>query len=90
MIDLTNAFAVALVLTAVFALRFRYWRNPGVLAAYFTFFFAAEWAAGHFFFPAGALGIGIAWVCFALTPPVLVAIYLVDRYERNHGKQAPE
>ena len=90
MVELTNAFAVALVLTAVFAFRFRYWRSPGVMAAYFAFFFAAEWVAGRFFFPPGALGIEIAWVSFALTPPVVVAIVLVDRYERRHGRPTGE
>ncbi len=85
MVELVNAFAVALILTAVFALRFRYWRSPAWIGGYFAFFFAAEWIAGHYFYPAEALGLTLAWVCFALTPPVLVAIVLLDRYERSHG-----
>jgi hypothetical protein len=83
LVELMNAISVGLILTSVFALRFGYWNRPLVLGAYFALFFVAEWVAGHYFFPPGAIGIEITYVCWALIPPVLVAIYLLRRYEQS-------
>ncbi len=83
-----NGLSFALLLTALFVLRFRGWKKPWAVAAYFAFFVALEIAASHFFMPPGAFGSGLAIVCFALTIPVLVAAYLVWRHERRHGETA--
>jgi hypothetical protein len=83
MIDLANGFGIALLLTAAFALRFRYWDNPKVLAIYFSAFFSLELVAGHFFIPKGAMGIEIAVVCIALTLPIVGVIEFFRRRERE-------
>ena len=53
---------------------------------YFAFFVALEMIASHYFVPPGAFGSGLVIVCFGLTVPVLVAAYLVWRYEMRHGE----
>jgi len=81
-----NAISFSLLLTSLFILRFRGWKRPIAVAVYFTFFVALEMIASHYFIPLGAFGSGLAIVCFGLTVPVLVAAYLVWRYERYHGE----
>lgn len=81
-----NGISFALLLTSLFILRFRGWKRPGAVAVYFLFFMVLEIGASHFFIPPGAFGSGLAIVCFGLTPPVLVAAYLVWRHEIRHGE----
>ncbi len=81
MVDYANGFGIAVLLTAAFALRFRYWDNPKVLAVYFVTFFTIELVAGHFFIPEGAMGIEIALVCLGLTVPFLGVIEFFRRRE---------
>ena len=88
MLNLINGFAVALLLTSIFALRYRYWRKPKVLALYFAFFLAIESIAAHFFLPPGAVGAEIALVCLALTCPIVAAIHFFDRRERDEDAAA--
>jgi succinate-acetate transporter protein len=77
-----NGFAFAVLLTSLFVLRFRGWKRPRFVVAYFVFFAALEMLASHFFLPPGAIGPELAWVCFGLTLPVSIATYLVWRYEK--------
>jgi len=81
-----NAVSFSLLLTSLFILRFRGWKRPLAVAAYFAFFVVLEMIASHYFIPPGAFGSGLAIVCFGLTVPVLVAAYLVWRHERRHGE----
>ena len=83
MVGFANGFGIALLLTAAFALRFRYWDNPKVLAGYFVTFFTIEIVAGHFFIPEGAMGIEIALVCLGLTVPILGVIEFFRRREHE-------
>ena len=83
MVGFANGFGIALLLTATFALRFRYWDNPKVLAVYFASFFTIEIVAGHFFVPEGAMGIEVALVCIGLTVPILGVINFFRRRERE-------
>ena len=83
MTDLAVALAFALLLTAIFALRFRRWGNPGILTAYFLFFAAVEWIASRLLLPPGAIGIELAFVCSGLALLIMVATYFVRRYERE-------
>jgi hypothetical protein len=83
MVGFANGFGIAVLLTAAFALRFRYWDNPKVLAVYFAAFFAIEIVAGHFFIPDGAMGIEIALVCLGLTVPILGVIEFFRRHEHE-------
>jgi hypothetical protein len=81
-----NAISFSLLLTSLFILRFRGWKRPIAVAVYFAFFVVLEMIASHYFVPPGAFGSGLAIVCFGLTVPVLVAAYLVWRYEQRHGE----
>ena len=78
-----NAFAFALLTTALFAMRFGEDVRRRTLVAYFALFFAVEWGAARFYFPEDAMGIEVAITCFALTVPVGVAIVLIRRSNRN-------
>jgi hypothetical protein len=81
-----NGLSFSLLLTSLFVLRFRGWNRPGMVALYFVFFLVAEVSASHFFLPPGAFGPGLGYVCLGLTPPVLIAAYLVWRHEQVHGE----
>jgi len=80
-----NGFAFALLLTSLFVLRFRGWKRPGLVLAYFLFFATLEMVASRFFLPPGAIGTELAWVCLGLTLPVWVAAGLLWRHERAQG-----
>ncbi len=80
-----NAFSFALLLTALYVLRFRGWKRPLSVLAYLVFFVVLEVVASRYFLPPGAFGSGLAWVCFGLTLPVVVVTILVWRHERDHG-----
>ena len=82
-----NAIGIATVLTALFALRFRTWRQPKMLAVYFTFFFATEFAVGQWVLPPQAFGPEVGWVCMVISALTAAAIYGIDRYERSTGQQ---
>ena len=82
-----NGFAFALLLTSLFVLRFRGWKRPGLVLAYFVFFAALEMAASRFFLPPDAIGSELAWVCFGLTLPVWLAAGLLWRHEKVQGVQ---
>jgi len=82
-----NGFAFALLLTSLFVLRFRGWKRPGLVLAYFVFFAGLEMLASHFFLPPDAIGPELAWVCFGLTLPVSVAAVLLWRHEKAQGVQ---
>ena len=84
--SILNGFSFALLLTSLFILRFRGWDRPVWVALYFLFFFVVEVCASHFFLPPGAFGPTLGYVCLGLTPPVLIAAYLVWRHERIHGR----
>ncbi len=86
MASTVDAVSFALLLTALFVLRFRGWKRPTAVVVYFAFFVALEMVASHYFMPPEAFGSGLAIVCFGLTVPVLVAAYLVWRHERRHGE----
>ncbi len=79
-----NAISFALLLTSLFILRFRGWKRPIAVMAYFTFFVVLETVASRYFMPPGAFGSGLAIVCFGLTVPVLGAAYLIWRNEQRH------
>ena len=81
-----TALSMTTLLTALFALKFRYWRRPKLLTAYAAFFFTAEYLGHEYLVPADAFGSWIIILCFALSVPVLVAIYLLDRHEKKHGR----
>ena len=81
-----TALAMTTLLTALFALKFRYWRRPKLLAAYAAVFFTAEYLGHAYFLPPDAFGSWIIILCFALSVPVLVAIYLLDRHEKRHDR----
>ncbi|MHA7837665.1 MAG: hypothetical protein ACX98W_09425 [bacterium] len=76
-----NGLTFALLLTSLFILRFRGWKRPGLVVAYFVFFAALEMAASHYLLPPGAIGPELAWVCLGLSVPIWVSIVLVWRHE---------
>ena len=77
-----NAFAFALVLTALYWMRFGEGARGSTLAAYFALFFSIEWIAASYLFPADAMGLEVAATCFALTIPVVGATLLIRRVGR--------
>ncbi len=84
--ELLNGLGIATILTALYILRFRGWKRPVFVAVYFLFFLGLESVASHYFLPPGAMGPGLAYVCFGLTVPVLLAAYFVRRHELIHGE----
>ena len=86
MTSLINATGVASILTALFALRYRYWRSPRYLGLYFAFFFGLEFGASAWLLPKGAFGPELGVICLSLAALVCVAIVLVVRYERSTGQ----
>lgn len=83
--SLVNPIGVGGLLAALYMLRFRAWRRPILVVAYFAFFTSLEWIAARHFLPPGALPDAIGWLCLALMVPVLVATFLVRRHElRSH------
>lgn len=83
-----NGVAFALLLTALYVLRFRGWTRPGRVVGYFAFFVTLETVATRYLIPPGAFGPTLGIVCAALTAPVLIAAFLVWRHERNQGEDA--
>ena len=81
-----NGLSFSLLLTSLWVLRFRGWKRPLAVLAYFAFFFVLEVSASHYLMPPGAFGSGLAWVCFGLTVPVLVAAYFVRRHELRNDE----
>ena len=80
-----TAFSIALLLTAMFAFRFRTWRRPGLLTGYFALFFALDWAAERFLLPPGAANVTIVWIFLPLAAVFAGASYLAHRYEEASG-----
>ena len=83
-----NAAGIATVLTALFALRFRSWRNPGVLLMYFGFFFSTEFVVAQFILPPQAFGPEVGFVCLGISALTAAAIYGIDRYEKSTGEDS--
>jgi len=81
---LVNAIGFGLLLTSLYVLRFRAWRRPILVVAYFAFFTTLEWLAARHFLPPDALPGAIGWLCLGLTLPVLVAAGFVWRAERRN------
>ncbi len=74
------SFSIALVLTSIFAFRFRAWRKPWLLLGYFAFFQTIEGVAEYYFIPEGALMFETAAVCFTISGLFIAACVLVDRF----------
>lgn len=85
--SILNPIAFATLLTSLFVLRFRGWRRPGRVLAYFAFFAGIELVAAHYFLPPGAFGVGLGYLCLALTFPVSIAAFLLWRHERIQDRQ---
>ncbi len=84
--QLLTALATTTLLTSIFALKFRYWNRPKLLVGYFVLFGVIEGVCHHYFVPTGALGYGLAYLLFALTVPVIVAILIIIRLEKKAGQ----
>ena len=82
-----NASGIAAVLTALFALRFRTWRQPRMLLLYFLFFFTTEFVVGKWVLPPNAFGPEVGVVCLVISALTTVAIYGIDRYEKSTGQR---
>jgi|GEM_PF-2357213 len=79
------ALAITSLFTSIFALKFRYWHRPKLLTLYAILIFFAQFAL-HSVLPEDAFGPALTYLCFALTVPVVLAIYLIDRHERKHRR----
>lgn len=86
MTDLVNALGLGWLLASLYMLRFRAWRRPILVVAYFAFFTTLEWIAAHHFMPPGALPDVVGWLCLGLSVPVVVATWLVRRAEQRAAK----
>jgi len=73
-------FSVALVLTAMFAFRFRGWERPLRLFGYFALFLALEGVSAKFLLPPNVFGSEVGWVCLGLSVPFIVASWLDWRF----------
>ena len=86
--QMLTAVATAGLFTAVFALKFRYWKRPYVLMGSFGFFGALEWICHVYLLPPGAFGPWLYMLCFALTVPVVIAIVLLNRHEQSMNEMS--
>lgn len=86
MAELVNALGIGWLLAALYMLRFRAWRRPILVVAYFAFFATLEWIAARYFMPPGALPDVLGRLCFGLSLPVVVATWLVRRQEQRRGE----
>jgi hypothetical protein len=84
--DSLNGLAIATILTSLFILRFRGWKRPWSVVAYFAFFLILETVVSRRYLPPGAMGSGVAMVCFGLSVPLLAAAFFVWRHEKAHGE----
>jgi len=79
--SLVNPIGVGLLLASLYMLRFRAWRRPVMVVAYFAFFTSLEWVAARYFLPPDALPSAIGWLFstsyFAISLPC--ASYLMTR-----------
>lgn len=85
--SILNPLGFATLLTSLYVLRFRGWKKPLSVLFYFAFFATLEIVTTHYFLRRGAFGIGLAYVCFGLTVPVVVATFLVYRHELRHDEK---
>ena len=81
-----NGFGLATLLTALFALRYRYWRSPRILVSYFSFFLILELIVSVKILPPGALGPEVGLVCLGVGAMVIAAIIGLHRYEVEVGE----
>ncbi len=81
--SLVTSLGVTALLTSVFALKFRYWKRPRVLAVYAVVFFGLEWVGHRYFLPEGVFGPALGYLGLSLSVPVIIAIILIDRYEKK-------
>jgi hypothetical protein len=81
-----NAIGLTTLLTALFAMRYRFWRSPKVLAAYFGFFLVIELVVSHWVLPPDALGPELGIVCLFVAVLVCAAIYGLNWYEKSTGE----
>ena len=88
MVAFINATGFASLLTALFAMRFRFWGSPLILVAYFAVFFGLEIAVSLWVLPPDAFGPEIGILCLCLTVVVSAAVYGLRRYERGLTGQA--
>ncbi len=82
---LAVSLSITTLFTSVFALKFRYWRRPKLLALYAVVIFFAQFIA-HGIMPEDAFGPALTYLCFGLSVPVILAIFLLDRHERKHRR----
>ncbi len=73
------SFAIASMMTAVFAFRFQTWRRPRLLLGYFALFFVVELVCEALWLPSDALGIEVGIVCLGLAGVFAGATWLVGR-----------
>ena len=83
MTTIVISLSIASALTAIFAFRFRTYKTPRVLAAYFTGFFLLELLAEKLVIPPGLLGLEVAWVCFAIALLFVVATLATRKLESD-------
>ena len=84
---LVVAGSIATALTAVFAFRFRAWKAPRRLVAYFSIFFVIELVAERLVLPPGTLGLEVALVFFAITILFVVAIHATRQLEVGEDEE---
>mgnify|MGYP001419482150 CR=1 FL=1 len=87
MVSVLNAIAIASVLSASAALRFRLWKQPFTLLFYFLFFMIGETLLHRFFLPDIAMGIEVAFVCFSIASALVMACVVLHHIE---GKSESE
>lgn len=87
LITLFVAGSIAAALTAIFAFRFRTWKAPRRLVAYFASFFVIELVAERLVLPPGILGIEVALVFVAITLLFVVAIHASQRAEVGEDEE---
>jgi hypothetical protein len=80
-------FSIALLLTSLFAFRFRYWDRPRVLAVYFLGFFALEEIAQSWLLPPGAIPIEVAYICLPLAAVFIGMTFVARRLEASENER---
>lgn len=75
------SFAIASVLTAIYAFRFSASHQPARLTAYFLLFLTAEWVGERLLLPPGTLGPEVGFVALFITGLFVAASVIRDRLD---------
>ena len=90
MVSLFNASTSALLVTALFRMRFREWDRPKLLWVYFSVIFCLDLALHVLFIPEGLISPALGVIMLCLSGVVyFVTDILIKMEQKEYGDQGP-